>query len=206
MLDGQRIIKVMKDNGYRVLARNVVYIGSCDSNGDLYPQAPDEWNDIRLIVSDKGEVIFKQAATIRPGQYYMDNPMNADGCALVAYGQHRDGWTFGTHGHSFPHDALVQCNDIRVHRVNDGSFSRASEPRWVGAECGINNHSTYPGYDGGVGNWSAGCLVGLDFEGHERFIQLLSDSGRVMFDVTLLPWRLVFGDGLMNEGVAPLVR
>lgn len=205
-MDGTKIIKAMSANGMRLKARNVVYIGSCDTNGDLFPQKPDQWNDVRLIVSDKGEVIFKQLATIRPGQYYMDNPMNAAGCALIAYGQHRDAWTFGVHGYSNPHESLVQCANIRVHRVTDGSFSRASKPVVAGAECGINGHSTYRGYSGGVGNWSAGCHVGLDFGLHQKFIRLMKDSGQTLFDCTFLPWRLVFGDGKMNPNTAPLVN
>ena len=205
VLDGKRVISLMVSKGYRVLARNVVYIGSCSREGELAPQQPDAWNDLRSIITDKGEVIFKQRATIRPGQVYMDNPMNAAGCALLAYGQHRDGWCIGTHGYSYPHDALVQCDNIKVHRVIDGSFSRASKPVNAGADCGINHHSTCPGYDGIVGNWSAGCCVGVDWDAHHKFIDLLIQSGRQTFDVTLLPWRLTFGDGQMNPNVSPLV-
>lgn len=205
MFDGVKIIQVMQENGFRVLARNIVYIGSCDLQGNLAPQQADEWRDVRVIVTDKGEVIHKAIATIRPGKYYMDNPMNDAGCAMVAYGQHRNAWTFGTHGRSYPHEALMQCDNIKVHRVEDGSFSRESKPVTAGAECGINQHSTRAGYSGKVHTWSASCLVVPYTESHRDFIRKCRDTGNRFFDTTVLPWRLVFGDGSMNPGVAPLV-
>lgn len=205
MIDGLRIIQVMSERGYEVLARNIVYIGSCDLDGNLYPQKPDQWNDVRLIVSNKGEVLHKSEATIRPGQAYMDYPMNPDGCALVAYGQHKNAWVFGTHGYTYPHESLVQCDNIRVHRVKDGSYSRRSQPVIASPGCGINQHSTgLYSYRSSVGNWSAGCLVSASFEEHQRFMDILYDSGRKCFSTTLLPWRLTFGDGQLNEGVVVL--
>ena len=172
----RKIEKFMKDKGYQIATNpgeiNIVYIESKDF-------VPDTFNDVRIVFwYDSGvpKIVGKWAATTTPGRHYTKNPLNARGAAMVKPGQ-QFCWVVGHHKNS-SHPALVQeGGPITIYRDFNRDFKREGEKEYSGY-YGINQHSTRPGYSGKVGKWSAGCLVGADWDGHIRFMSLVKSDPR----------------------------
>ena len=183
---GASIINYMRSLNYRIRAQNIVYLEGLDPVSDGLRQNSDIidlWNDLRLIITDKGEIIHEARATTEPGIYYTDNPLNPKGAARIAFGQYLDAYEFGIHGRS-EQDALVQCGDIAVCRDLNKDGVRTGDKIDVGNhKC--NQHTTI-GFPSTIEYWSAGCLVGRSPSLHAKFMQLCRDSGRKIFDTTVL--------------------
>lgn len=174
----------MKAQGYKVRALNIVYFEGI--NCDLQTVNSDKidfWNDVRSIVTDKGDVLLCCAATTEPGWYYRNNPMNDGGAAQLAFGQHLDAWRIGDHKGQ---DALVQCGTLKVFRDKNDDGSRKGDAIDVGNDFGIDQHTTSNAPDT-VGRWSAGCLVGQYPETHnDKFMPICRAMGLDTFDSTLI--------------------
>jgi len=111
--------------------------------------------------------------TTDPGTYYLENPMNVKGTAILCPGQYRGAWRFGLHRNKY--EALVQHKAVKVWRDSnrdavldlDVPFRVAHEGKF-----GINFHrsTTASGGSTKIGKWSAGCQV---FAHPEDYIQFL---------------------------------
>lgn len=98
------------------------------------------------IIGDRADTF---AASTDPGRKYMDDPLNADGCAQLQLGL----WYFQPGVHRGEHLALVQASEFRIWRLRPDGTRHCESSGWFG----INNHSGGDLYD--VGGWSAGCQV-----------------------------------------------
>jgi hypothetical protein len=184
MTDGKKLIAYLKSKDYRIRALNIVYlIGADPDSWEPVQNRMDYWNDPRVVVRDSGEVLISNTATADPGRHYEVNPMNSAGCALLALGQHKDGWVLGKH-YGLP--ALVQRDELLIYRDKEANGIRRGTPRLESGN-GINQHGCN-GRDGGntIDRWSAGCMVGKYWKSHLAFIQLCRDSGNTSFDTTLV--------------------
>ena len=132
--------------------------------------------------------------TTDPGPYYLANPMNAQGTAIVAEGQYPGVWQIGLHQKKTP--ALVQVGDFYVHRDRDkDGWVDTNTPRVLARGTGINAHgANATGLTQDVGKWSAACQVhqsqaGLDemlfyahqqvkWTGWKRYTYTLLTAGR----------------------------
>ena len=112
------------------------------------------FNDLFIIlINDDIEIM---PGTIDPGLYYIDNPMNKNGCAHIAYTQH-----FYVPGkHKGKYDALRAMDEkvwiIRDYNL-DGEFKQGDKLE-LALNTGINLHAKY-GTSEKVGKSSAGCMV-----------------------------------------------
>lgn len=104
-------------------------------------------------------------ATTDPGTHYLEHPMRAKGCAVLAAGQYRGCWQIGKHK---GYDALVQRKPLLLHRdANRDHVIDTDAPATWEAATGINLHCASsspfdPGRTHGpakVNRWSAGCQV-----------------------------------------------
>lgn len=184
---GKAILNYCSNLGYRIRAYNIIYIEGVDpveDNFKLNGDAFDYWNDTRNVVRDDGVILLSAVATTEPGKYYTYTPMNPNGAARIAFGQYKDCWEFGTHGISYPHEALVQCGEIKVYRDFNQDGLRTGDLIYTDAQ-GVNQHTTSNAPDT-IGLWGAGCLVGRYESTHKKFMQLMRDSGGVLFDTTIL--------------------
>jgi hypothetical protein len=181
---GQKTIAYMKAKGYKIRALNIVYFEgiNCDLT-TVNSDKIDVWNDVRAIVSNKGDVLLCCTATTEPGWYYREHPMNDGGAAQLAFGQYLDAWEIGNHRGQI---ALVQCGDLKVYRDKNEDGSRKGDALDVGSDFGLDQHTTSNAPDN-VGRWSAGCLVGKYPDTHnEKFMPICRAMGVDTFDSTLI--------------------
>jgi hypothetical protein len=110
-------------------------------------------------------------ATTDPGRYYLQNPMNSGGAAIVKPGQYRGVWQLGLHCSSY--QALVQTgNEITVWRdVNQDALLDFDESKVSTGYFGINHHKAGT-HSEQVDKWSAGCQVHGDLAGFEEAMWL----------------------------------
>lgn len=111
-------------------------------------------------------------ATTDPGLYWLENPGNVNGTAILVPGQYRGVYKRDLHNGSYL--ALCQRNgDVLVWRDNDRNGElRYSGPTYTDAR-GINIHrSSSTGTSTQVNKWSAGCQVFANVNDFNRFMGL----------------------------------
>ena len=172
----------------------MLYVEGIQGDGSLNNDAPNCFNDRRLVVqvlNDVPYIIGSWEGTTEPGHYYTNKPMNPLGAARIKFGQYT-AWRVGMHGGSDRHEALVQVAPVSVHRDYNRDFMRTGDRITTGL-YGINQHW---GYDAGVNNIanaSAGCLVGRTRSGHREFMKLIKTDVRFckdpgfLFTTTIIP-------------------
>jgi len=178
-----RIVKYMQHKNYFVALGkkyyNIVYLEGANADGTLNNDAPNQWNDRRMVIeitSGTPQIVGNWKATTEPGDYYTRHPMDPHGAARIAFGQYK-AWQVGTHGGATrnKHEALVQYASIKVCRDRNQDGFRTGDAIDEGI-FGINQHW---GYDMEVvGRASAGCLVGQSRDGHREFMALIKQDTR----------------------------
>ncbi len=201
------IIKYMQSKGYRIATEankyNIVYVEGLDPDGKLNDDAPNCFNDLRMIleiIDSKPVIKGKWEGTTEPGTYYTENPMSPDGAARIAFGQYKS-WQVGIHygGGSDPHEALVQAQPVTVYRDANQDYIRTGDK----TETGMFEVDQHWGFDyprNDISYASAGCLVGRTRAGHKEFMQILKQDKRYLrnnqytFQTTIIP-----GDELSKQ-------
>lgn len=113
--------------------------------------------------------------TTDPGTFYLNNPLNVDGTAIVALGQQKGVWKLGKHQGKY--DALVQRKEINVLRDNDKNGILDLNALIQSGFFGINCHrATEDGSSNIVGKWSAGCQVFQDSYDFDLFISIIKQA------------------------------
>lgn len=189
----KRLLRYMWAKGYEIFTGpgelNIVYVEGMNPDGTQNVDAPDVWNDMRCVIAfagDKPRLLLAQVATTEPGRAatFSGRAKNRGGIARIAFGQYK-AWRIGFHNtrkNGKNHQALVQVVPLPVHRDKNHDMKRTGDNIHIGY-FGINQHSTRPGYTGGnVGTWSEGCLVGLLWDEHLRFVELLKTDPRYLAD------------------------
>ena len=153
----------------------------------------NEFDDfLVMIYRDKKlkEVCEVFPVTTDPGEYWLENPMNPKGTAVLVPGQYRGTWQLGKHQNNY--EALVQRKEVKVWRDNNKdkvidykSFHTISEGYF-----GINIHRSSP-YDKSylVNKWSAGCQVFQSVDDFDEFMKICKKSANLYgnsFTYTLL--------------------
>ena len=160
---------------------NIIYLEGCNLDFSLNKDAPNIFNDVRLIIQfiDKKPVItFKCKATTEPGDYYTINPMNKNGAARICMGQHLNAWSVGIHlaGKSTAHEALCQVAPVVFVRDRNKDYMRTGDIQYRDI-IGLNHHGSW-GHNGNVGRWSAGCLVADNMTNHREFMRICKTDPR----------------------------
>lgn len=153
----------------------------------------NEFDDFFVIIyRDKklNEVCEVFPVTTDPGEYWLQNPMNPKGTAVLVPGQYPGTWQLGKHQNNY--EALVQRKEVKVWRDNNKdkvidykSFHTISEGYF-----GINIHRSNP-YDKSylVNKWSAGCQVFQSAKDFDEFMKICKKSANLYgnsFTYTLL--------------------
>lgn len=200
-----RLIKYMAEMNYRISVGdrkyNIVYVEGIDANGSLNNDAPNHFNDRRIVIeipeSDLIPIIKGNwEATTEPGTYFTLNPMGRAieyGAARIAFGQYK-AWSVGTHYGSGadPHEALVQKTPISVYRDKNRDMVRTGDFLDTG-DFEINQHWGYDLPRTNIGMAGAGCLVGRSRKEHKDFMALIKQDKRYqrnevyLFLTTIIP-------------------
>ena len=165
-------------------ALNIVYIEGLDADGMANDDAPNVFNDLRLLLrinrAGNPEIVAAWEATSEPGRIFTLQKLDPRGAARIAFGQYK-AWVMGTHNLGKPtgHEALVQAQPITVHRDLNADFQREGDAVFTGI-FGINQHWGFDLPKRDIGKASAGCLVGRTKAGHREFIALLKQDPRYM--------------------------
>ena len=176
----KRILRRMRARGHWIARSpnmyNIVYVEGMDAAGTSFKDAPNLWNDRRIVIrmqrDGQPEIIHNFDATTEPGFLERAKP-HADGLARIAFGQYKS-WKYGLH--KAKQIALKQSAPIRIYRDKDRNNMRPGDKVLVGI-FGINQHSTTERRST-VGDWCAGCLVGREWGEHLAFLNTVKSDVR----------------------------
>jgi len=156
-------------------------------------QGTNTFDDFLLVMyREEGVIINKRyQITTDPGKYWLQNPINPKGTAVLVPAQYRGTWQLGMHQGKYK--ALVQRKPVQVYR--DNSKDEVIDYKNINTMVdegyfGINIHRSNP-YDQSyaVNKWSAGCQVFKSIEDYNNFITLCEDSAQIYgnsFSYTLI--------------------
>lgn len=174
------VIMAMSLKGYTVYDNgsdfdvNIVGIRSSDKK-------INEFNDLMTIFyrTDGEWILNTMPCTTDPGLYWLRNPINVEGTAILKEGQYKGAFRIGLHRGKYK--ALVQAAPLPVYRDRnkDDVLDLVGEPE-VGM-FGINIHRASGFHTSDkVGKYSAGCQVLADPFQFEMFIRIC-EWGSVRF-------------------------
>jgi hypothetical protein len=146
-------------------------------------QGTNTFDDFLLVMYREEELMItdRHQITTDPGKYWLLNPMNPKGTAILVPGQYRSTWKLGKHQAKY--EALVQAKPVKVYRDNnkdeiiDYNTLRLSLDQGY---FGINIHRSNP-YDQSyvINKWSAGCQVFKKVEDYNSFIDVCKESAKI---------------------------
>lgn len=167
-----QLIKILIRNNFVVYKQpyqlNILGIRSPETNSNKF--------DDELHVFYKNEHNnwrhFKYAITTDPGTYWLKNPMQVNGTAILKTGQYINAWKLGLHKGQYK--ALVQSKPIVVIRDYDRNaildFNNGKEQTGL---FGVDIHrSSATGSSQSVDKWSAGCQVFQNINDFKQFLEL----------------------------------
>ena len=133
-------------------------------------------------------------ATTDPGTYWLKNPLNPQGTAILSQGQYQNSYQIGLHRGKYY--ALVQSKPVTVLRDYDRNaildFNNGKPETGM---FGINiHHASVNGTTKTVDNYSAGCQVFANINEFNLFMQLCERHKQVYgnsFTYTLIDKRTI---------------
>lgn len=200
------IPKALQAKGYSLFLRpyelNIVGVRADSTKSNSFDDAI-----YAFFLNSEGKLIqHRYAATTDPGTYWLRNPMNPQGTAILKEGQYRNCYALGMHRGKYL--ALVQVRPVTVMRDYDRDavldFLNGRE------ETGLFGINVHRALDSGttkiVEHHSAGCQV---FASATEFIQFLSFCERHralygnQFTYTLIDERAVNREAKKNSCLQP---
>lgn len=142
---------------------------------------PNKFDDLIGIV--KGDTITWFTCTTNPGTFWLENPSNKLGTALLVPGQYIDTYGFGLHQGKYR--ALKQYKEVSVYRDNDKDKVAEVTNTIDKGLFGINIHHAGKA-SVNIDKWSAGCQVVSNLADWALFLKMCEDSKLKSFTYTLL--------------------
>ena len=127
---------------------------------------------------DLQEIVEIYQATTDPGEYWLANPMNTKGTAILKEGQYKGAYKVSKHRGKY--DALCQrLGKVEVFRDNDRDTKHDLDPEDLDRGMfGINIHKSNP-YIKYVNRYSAGCQVFRLDSQFNRFMAIVKKSAEI---------------------------
>ena len=143
-------------------------------NSSTYKKVTNQFDDyLTLSYQIEGEWKFYcWEVTTDPGSYWMEHPINKDGCAILVPGQYRGSHEIGLHQGKY--EALKQKKSVKVYGDdNKDDVYDTDEDTIKEGIYGINIHRSNP-YDESyyVNKWSAGCQVFKRIKDYDEFMKI----------------------------------
>jgi hypothetical protein len=121
---------------------------------------PNSFDDRMCVVfrDEQGWVTRTWECTTEPGKYWLENPINVSGTAILVPGQYRGVYKIGKHRGQY--DALVQTGGrVKTYRdANKDDIIDADVATEEEGYFGINIHKAGQ-HSTQIDKWSAGCQV-----------------------------------------------
>lgn len=188
----QKLIRFYKHFGYSFNTRpyelNIVGLRSPVVRSNSFD------DDIHVFFKDDNGkwVHYAWKATTDPGTYWLENPMQPQGTAILKNGHYQKTYRLGMHRGKYL--ALIQSKPVTVIRDYDRNavldFLNGNE---VTGYFGINiHHAKYEGTTDKVDRFSAGCQVFANINDFNFFLQLCLKHQQLYgneFDYTLIDLR-----------------
>ena len=174
---------VMEKKGYRFFESgiyNLNIIGVRRSTVEI-----NKFDDYLLLIykTSPSNWVFKTyPITTDPGTYWLLNPTNPKGTAILIPGQYRSTWKIAKHQGKY--EALCQRKPVKVWRDDnrDRVLDFYSSPEDEGY-FGINIHRSNPYTESSqVDNWSAGCQVFKKAVNFKEFMNYCNKSASMYGD------------------------
>jgi len=170
----EQIKKVLTKKGYEIFSKarpynlNIVGVRSTDKTSNLFNDA------ITCFYNDKqgNEAFHVWPATTDPGLFYLKNPVNVEGTAILCEGQYKGVYSLALHQGKYR--ALCQRNgNVKVVRDCDRDSELDYNSGKIEAGMfGINIHrANLHAITDKVDKWSAGCQV---FQNDSDFDELIA--------------------------------
>jgi len=166
------VLRILKNRNYRVYSKpfqlNIVGIRSNKTESNRF--------DDLLLVFYKNSLLkwsfLVFPITTDPGTYWLKNPLNVDGTAILKEGQYVDAYRLGQHRGQYK--ALIQNKPVTVIRDYDRNayldFFNGNERTGY---FGINIHRALAiGETKEINKWSAGCQVFAKSDDFAKFLAL----------------------------------
>ena len=182
---------VLLKKGYTFFDNNTAYnvniIGVRRVNG----AAANKFDDTIVVVyrnKQKFWEVFTSDITTDPGLYWLENPMNVEGTAILVPNQYRG--VYKRDLHQGKYEALCQRNgEVSVYRDDDRDRRHDMDPSTIETGFfGINIHKAGRASTQ-VDKWSAGCQVFSRSEDYATFMDLTEEAAEThgnSFTYTLL--------------------
>jgi hypothetical protein len=196
------IQEALSRKGYKTFLRplelNIVGIRS-DS---VKPNSFDDSIYVFFKSTDGIMIDLRFPATTDPGTYWLKNPMNPQGTAILKEGQYLNAYEIGKHRGKY--DALVQKGPVTVMRDYDRNavldFMNGKEDRGL---FGINIHRALEsGTTKSIDRFSAGCQVFANANDFSLFMVLCEKHRQLygnQFTYTLIDQRAVNRESKKNS-------
>lgn len=174
---------VMEKKGYRFFESgiyNLNIIGVRRSTVEI-----NKFDDYLLLIykTSPSNWVFKTyPITTDPGTYWLLNPTNPKGTAILIPGQYRSTWKIAKHQGKY--EALCQRKPVKVWRDDnrDRVLDFYSSPEDEGY-FGINIHRSNPYTESSqVDKWSAGCQVFKKVDNFKEFMNYCNKSASMYGD------------------------
>ena len=144
---------------------------------------PNKFDDLICLIDGDELKVF--TGTTNPGTYWLKNPMNVNGCAVLKKGQYVDTWQIGLHKGQYT--ALTQAKKVTVFRDDDKDAIAEEQGKEDTGIFGINIHRANPSATSTlIEKWSAGCQVLNNSKEFKELIQACIASGKKYFTYTLI--------------------
>lgn len=180
-IDRECIYNVLKKKNYAIFESdfqpyNLNIIGI--RNPKRVPDSFDDWIAVMWKYAGSWEFL-KFKATTDPGLYYLTNPMQTYGTAILKEGQYRKAYQLGLHQNRYK--ALIQAQPLTIIRdFNKDNYLDFTTGRETTGLYGINIHrAMLNGETIQVNKWSAGCQVFANSYQFDVFISLCEQSAGI---------------------------
>lgn len=202
-----RVISILRQKGFVIHTRpfelNIVGIRS----RNVLPNRFDD--EIHVFYKSKPRKweyhIFK--ATTDPGTFWLENPMQPQGTAILAQGQYVNAYQIGMHLGKYK--ALVQAGPVKIMR----DYDRNAKLDFLNGKkeegyFGINIHRAFAvGKTKIVDKYSAGCQVFANASDFYFFLELAERHSKLYgnkFTYTLLDFRAMRRESLRRIAIGTL--
>ena len=185
-----KVKSIMSRRGYSFFEKGDYNLNLIGVRSDI--KVANKFDDTFLcIFKESGNWVFREwKCTTDSGAYWLKNPMNRKGTALLVPNQYKGVYKLDLHQGKY--EALCQrLGDVSVYRDNDRDMILDFDPKTIDTgRFGINNHRSNPHTESHqVGKWSAGCQVFKEAKSYNDFISICKKASEIWgnkFSYTLL--------------------